>query len=496
MTSWALPRTANSGAPYRASGVALLAIVFCCWSAHAEAEQTRGRDAALIRNLLPSVVNITSRKTADEPTLPATTASAQTSSSHVVRLSGSGFIIDPQGIIVTNYHVIDGAFEISVTFEDGSRALATLVAAAQMCDIALLKVNVGYPLPATRWGNSDQVQIGDPVLAVGNPLGIGMSVTSGIVSALNRNIMASPFDDFIQTDASINHGNSGGPLFGADGEVIGIDTALYSPTTGSVGLGFAIPANDAQFAIAQLLRYGELRAGWIGICVQGITPEIAAARGMKQPQGSIVSIVVAGSPAAKAGLTVGDVILGFGSERPGDPRSLMRDIAKTPAGTTGTVAIWRAGREQELPITVAEWPNQVKLDTPAAPVVTVPPDFGLQLATLDDESRAKFDVHFHGPGVLVTGVAANSDAAERGLIAGDVILRVEDRPVTTPAEVQKQLDEARAQKRIFVLVLVQPTARASEIPAAQAAPLWQGQPAWLALRGTAASGNRSMQLFP
>ena len=225
----------------------------------------RGSEASLVRTLLPMVVNISSKKVYQEPSESANAAAAE--GGRVITLTGSGFIVDPQGVIATNYHVIDGAFEIVITFSDGSRAPAKFQAATKVGDIAVLRVDVGHPLPAVRWGDSDQVQIGDPVIAIGNPLGIGMSVSSGIVSALHRDIMASPYDDFIQTDAPINHGNSGGPLFDMKGEVIGIDTAIFSPTSGSVGIGFAIPAKSAQFVLGRLLNTARSgRAGSAPAC--------------------------------------------------------------------------------------------------------------------------------------------------------------------------------------------------------------------------------------
>ena len=213
---------------------------------------------------------------------------------------GSGFVIDPSGLIVTNYHVVEGAFQITVTFSDGTRLEGKTVSASRLADIALVKVDAGHPLPAAHWGNSDTLQVGDQVFAVGNPFGLGISVTAGIVSALNRDIQNSPYDDLIQTDAMINHGNSGGPLFDMQGNVVAVDSTIISPTTGAVGLGFAIPSSSARFVVDQLRTYGWVHPGWIGMKVQQMTPDIAEALGLPQPEGSIVAWVLPDGPAKKA----------------------------------------------------------------------------------------------------------------------------------------------------------------------------------------------------
>jgi serine protease Do len=454
-------------------------------------ENMRSSEAALVRTLLPTVVNISSRKV--EP-------AARGEPSRILTLSGSGFIVEPSGVIATNYHVVDGAYEVVVTFWDGSRAPARLLAASKIGDIAVLKVDVGHRLPVVTWGNSEAVQIGDPVIAIGNPLGIGMSVTSGIVSALNRDIMASPFDNFIQTDAPINHGNSGGPLFNMAGHVIGIDTAIYSPTTGSVGIGFAIPSNDAQFVIGRLLKYGAVKPAWIGVSLQQVTPDIAEALGMERPDGSILSDVQPDSPAAKAGLRIGDVIMSVGGKPARDTRAVMRDIAVIPAGTAVEIGFWRDGKDRRAKVTVADWPRAAKLDKPLVPAGfdrATPPDLGLQIVAFDNDARAKYGLDFDQPGLLVTGVAANTDAADRGLAAGDVILQVQDQPVDSPEAFRKQIARARAAKRRLVLVLIQPRLEAEPAQTAgmsSAGPkspmdqkkmmmgLQWGPPKWVALR--------------
>lgn len=461
-------------------GAAVLLLLACSPWAASGAEQVRTGEATLIRNLLPTVVNISSQKVVHDSGAGVTAASPQNRAPHIVAQSGSGFVIDPSGIIVTNWHVVEAAYEITVTFEDNARAPATVVAAARSVDIALLKLEPPHALVAVQFGDSDKLQVGDPVLAVGNPLGIGMSVSAGIVSALNRDILDTPYDHFIQTDAAINHGNSGGPLFNMQGEVVGLDTALYSPTSGSVGLGFAIPANDVRFVVDRLRRFGWMRPGWIGVKIQQTTPEMAKALALEQPEGSIVAAVLSDGPAGKAGLHVGDVLLRFGDHVPGDERALLRDIVETSPGQQVTVTVLRDGREQRIPITVGEWPRTQGEDADAPlmserPHRTIPPDLGLSLAALTNDSRARFGLPLDQPGVLIAGVAANTDAAERGLVAGDVILKVHDAAVSSPSDVRQKLDEARSLKRDFVLMLILPKSPP------RSAPKW-AVAKWVALR--------------
>ena len=269
----------------------------------AGAQEMQFDRSALVQSLLPMVVNITALVVAATP--PPQMAGAVTgpgvAPSEQKRQLGSGFVIDPKGEIVTNYHVVDGAYEVIATFSDGMQLEAKIEAADRLADIALLSVTPPAPLKAAEWGDSSTVKVGDAVLAIGNPLGVGLSVTGGIVSALNRDIMETPYDDYIQTDAPINHGNSGGPLFDMRGRVVGINTAIISPTAGSAGLGFAIPANGARFVIGQLRRFGWLHPGWLGIKVQQITSNMAEALGMEEPRGSIVAHVVESGAERRAG---------------------------------------------------------------------------------------------------------------------------------------------------------------------------------------------------
>ena len=428
------------------------------------------------RALLPTVVAISARGESGSAG-SAMVASEAPSEGRLKTVVGSGFIIDPAGTIVTNSHVIDGASEINVMFSDGSVTSATVISATRVGDLALLKVDVGHPLPAVHWGDSDQLQIGDPVVAIGNPLGLGISVSAGIISALNRDIMESPYDHFIQTDAAINHGNSGGPLFNMHGEVVGVDTALVSPTTGSAGLGFAIPSRGAQWVIDRLLKYGWVRPSWVGMVVQQVTLDMAKAIGMAQPRGSIVAVVASGGPAEKAGVQVGDIVIRYGDKVPTDERALLRMIAETPENQTTSFTVLRDGKEQVFPVTVAEWPRQLWEDRngvkPPTPVHrTLPPDFGLTLSGLTDQIRAQYGLQTEQSGVVVTGVASDTDAADRGLVPGDVILRVQEATVNSAADVQAKLDVVRNEKRSYALLLVLPKVKTR--PGAKWVPLRVG----------------------
>jgi serine protease Do len=408
-------------------------------------------ESAFFGKLIPSVVSINVVKDAKQPG-PAVNASG--SGGQTQHTFGTGFVIDPTGVIATNSHVVQDAYRIDVSFADGTTVPAHLLKATRLIDVALIKIDVGHPLPALHWGDSDTLQVGDPVFVVGNALGVGISVSGGIVSGLNRNIMDSPYDDYIQTDAAINHGNSGGPLFNKNGEVIGINTALLSATSSWSGLGFAIPARNAQLVIERLMNYGWLRPGWVGMKIQQVTPEMALALGMKQAEGSIVTAVTPGGPAAEADLRPGDVIMHLGTTTPHDERALLRAIATSPIGENITLGLWRNGKEQSLALAVKEWPRSQweMVDAPVsmpAPHHHVAPDLGIAVAPSNDTSKVQ-------GGVLVTSVAPGSDAADHGLAVGDIIVRVQDRTVATADQVADALAATREAKREFVLVLVQP----------------------------------------
>ena len=452
-------------------------------ASQAGAQEMQYNQAELVRGLLPTVVNILAHAEVVADTSTMSAAADQPSQGVQVRTSaGSGFVVDPDGVIVTNWHVVDGAYEIYVTFSDGSRAKAEVLNAARIIDIALLKVSAGHPLTAIRWGDSSKVQIGDPVLAIGNPLGIGLSVTAGIVSALNRNIMDTPYDDFIQTDAPINHGNSGGPLFDLKGNMIGINTALISPTSASAGLGFAIPSNDAHLIVDRLTHFGWLRPGWLGVKIQQMTPEMALALGLPEPEGSIIAWLVPGGPAEHAGLRISDVILRFDGAAPSDDRALLRAIASSAPGRHVTLGVLRDGKEIQIPVTLSEWPKMQweERDAPtkaAQPHWNIPADLGIKVTPLTDEMRAKSSypsLPKEMEGVSVTAVARDADAARLGIAPGDVILEINGAAVGSADDLQRGIDRARGEGRTFALFLVLP----KNPPAASQS----AGPKWVALR--------------
>jgi serine protease Do len=358
---------------------------------------------------------------------------------------GSGFVVEPSGILVTNRHVIAGADRITVTGRDIPPLQAKILYVSGLLDLALLKIDAGKKLPVLMLGDSDTLRIGDPVLALGNPLGIGLSVSAGIVSALDRNIRETAYDDFIQTDAAINHGNSGGPMVDLDGKVVGIDTALYSSphNTGSIGLGFAMPANDARFIIEQVIRTGHVQAGWAGLHVQRVTAPLASGFGLPAPRGVLVTAVDPGGPAASV-LRPGDIILRLGDAAVNDTRDVQRGIVEAPVGQTLALALLRDGQEQTVSIVVAADPNATALPESMQPpplrvTAATPADPGFRLAALTTAERRRFEVPADAAGVVVTEVPAGSAAAEQGLVAGDVIMRVRTQAVHAPADVTRAL---------------------------------------------------------
>ncbi len=433
--------------------------------------------ADLVEKLMPGVVSITSKTLVSPDANGMTAASTQPGAMNTPEPTshtqvGSGFVVDPSGIIVSNNHVIDGAYDITATFSDGTVAKAEVIATTSIGDIALLRVNLSHKLTALKWGDSTHLRVGDPVVAIGNPLGFGGTVSTGIVSALNRNIMLSPFDDFIQTDASLNHGNSGGPLFNLDGEVIGVNTALYTPNPngGSIGIGFAIPAYCAQFVVGQLTRHGHVEAGEIGVKLQDVTAEIAhavslpidadqAAHGTAPvAYGVIVTDAPPGTPAHDAGIQQGDVIRRVNGETIPDIRAFAREVAVKPLGQPVTLALWRDGAEIVVQPMVREWASGEQVDlaalerTQARRSTTM--DLGLQLAALSPEDRTAHDLPPDSPGVLVSFVAPFSIASDRGLSVGDVILKVQSRPAEKPEDVLTSLIGMWQEKRTVVLLLV------------------------------------------
>ncbi len=380
---------------------------------------------------------------------------------HRIQSLGSGFIVDPSGIVVTNNHVIDGADEITVTLQDNTTLKATLIGHDDRNDIAVLRVHADHKLPSVPFGDSEKSRVGDWVLAIGNPFGLGGSVSAGIVSARGRDIQQGPYDDFIQTDAAINRGNSGGPLFNMAGEVIGINTAIYSPSGGSVGIGFSIPSDEAKNVVDQLERFGRPRRGWLGVRIQQVTPELAESLGLHEADGAMVAGVTHDGPADRAHIQNGDVILTFNGQPLKEMRTLPRVVAETPVDAHVPVDIWRAGHRQTIQVEVAEMPDDDKTaESGKAPKVTTNPsvDFaglGMKLSPLNDTTRAKYKIDAQQKGIVVTDVTPDGLAADHGLKLGDVVVEVSQAPVSTPADMQKRLDEARSGARKSVLLLVQ-----------------------------------------
>jgi serine protease Do len=374
---------------------------------------------------------------------------------------GSGFIVDPSGLIVTNNHVIEGADQITVTLQDNTSLKATVVARDTVGDLALLKVKAEKPLPSVQFGDSRTMRIGDWVLAIGNPFGLGGSVTAGIISARGRDIHEGPYDDFIQTDAPINRGNSGGPLFNMDGQVIGINTAIYSPTGGSIGIGFAIPSNIAKLDIEQLRKFGHPRRGWLGVRIQEVTPDISESLGLPSPEGAMVAGVNPGGPADTAHLHDGDVILAFNGEDVKDMRSLPRMVADTEVGKDVPVVVWRHGKRVTLQVTLGELPadtTQLAVATPGPPAVSGPTnlsDLGMKLAPITPSLKDKFQLGDRQRGVVVTEVTPDGTAAKQGVKPGDVIVEVQQSEVNTPQDVQQHVDTVRKENRRSVLMLIQ-----------------------------------------
>lgn len=375
---------------------------------------------------------------------------------------GSGFIIDPEGYVVTNNHVVEDATDIRVTLQDGTQLDAELVGRDPKTDLALLKVDADEPLPFLEFGDSDSVRVGDWVIAVGNPFGLGGTVTAGIVSARGRDIHAGPYDDFIQTDASINRGNSGGPLFNLAGEVIGINTAIYSPSGGSVGIGFAIPSALAKPVLEQLREFGRARRGWLGVNIQTVTEEIADSLGLDKPRGALVARVTEKGPAEQAKIEPGDVILKFDGREVTEMRRLPRMVAETPVGKTVPVVIWRKGKEMTVQVKIGELEDTEQMAaaapggdrTPSGPPASTVETLGMSLATLTPELRERYEIDEKTKGVVITKVDEGSPAAERGLRPGEVIVEVNQEPVSSPQQVVDKVKEAKSQGRRGVLVMV------------------------------------------
>jgi serine protease Do len=374
---------------------------------------------------------------------------------------GSGFIVDADGTIVTNNHVVDGATSIKVTLDDGTEFPAKLVGHDAKNDLAVLKIKADKPLPTVKWGDSDKLMPGDQVLAIGNPFGIGTTVTAGIVSARGRDLNSGPFDDFIQIDAPINHGNSGGPLVDVAGNVVGINTAIYSPNGGSVGVGFAIPSDQAQKVVAKLMKGGNIQYGYLGVQIQPVTPDVAGAVGLDHPGGALVSEVTEGSPAAKAGIKTGDVITSFAGEAIKDPKDLSRAVADVAPGAKETLDVWRGGKTVQISADVGRNNEDVKTAStegdnqkPSAGQALRVPSLGLGLTDLTPDIREELNLASNQRGAVVERVNPDKAAANAGLQPGDVIVAVDQSPVRNAKQANQAIAEAGKSGRKSVLLLV------------------------------------------
>ncbi len=372
---------------------------------------------------------------------------------------GSGFVVDPEGYIVTNNHVIEGADEISINFADGSSLEAVLVGTDPKTDLSLLKVEPKAPLAAVKFGNSDNMRIGDWVMAIGNPFGLGGSVSIGIVSARGRNINAGPYDDFIQTDAAINKGNSGGPLFNMEGEVIGVNTAIISPSGGSIGIGFAVPSAIASNVVSQLREFGVARRGWLGVRIQPVPDDLAESLGLKKAHGALVAGILDDGPMANGPLVAGDVILEFNGKSVDKVHDLQRFVAESPTGRDIAVKLWRDEKEVDATVRLAlqAGPDDdaVQAEEPEGAVspedellsndATV--ELGMELMALGEPERAEFGIDSSVEGVLIVSIEPGSPASKQGIVPGDVIVEVAQEFVDSPEAVSERINRLREQDR-------------------------------------------------
>ncbi|HXZ47079.1 MAG TPA: Do family serine endopeptidase [Pseudolabrys sp.] len=376
---------------------------------------------------------------------------------------GSGFIIDASGLVVTNNHVIADADEVNVILNDGTTLKAEVIGRDQKTDLALLKVTSTKPLKAVKFGDSDKLRLGEWVIAIGNPFSLGGTVTAGIVSARNRDIQSGPYDNYIQTDAAINRGNSGGPLFNLNGEVIGVNTAIISPSGGSIGIGFAVPSKTVVPVIDQLREFKEVRRGWLGVRIQQVSDEIAESLSIKPARGALVAGIDDKGPAKPAGIEPGDVIVKFDGKDVKEMRDLPKIVADTPVGKDVEVVVIRKGKEEKRTVKLGrlEDEKQASLDAKKDAVPDTKPvvkkALGLDLANLTDELRKKHNIKDKVKGVLITGVEPNSPAAEKRLAPGMVIAEVQQQPVANATEVQQRIEKLKKDgKKAAVLLVVSP----------------------------------------
>lgn len=390
--------------------------------------------------------------------IPAPRQAPSPKSDERAQALGSGFIVSPDGYIVTNNHVIANATDIKVTLDDGTQLAGKLIGADPKADLAVVKVDAPKPLPTVAWGDSDKLRLGDRVLAIGNPFGIGTTVTAGIVSARGRDLHSGPYDDFIQIDAPINHGNSGGPLVDNEGKVVGINTAIYSPNGGSVGVGFAIPADQAKMIVAKLQKDGSIDHGYLGVQIQPVTQDVADAIGLAKPVGALVADVTKGSPAADAGIKQGDAITAVGEKEVSTPKDLSRLVADLSPGDKETVTVWRDGKSIDLKVAIGgndDGKQELAAFKDGEKATPTGPRIGVALADLTPELKERLNLSGNVQGAVVANVAPDKPAAEAGLKAGDIILSVNDKTVHDASEAKNAVAAVAKAEKKSVLLLIQ-----------------------------------------
>ncbi len=467
----------------RRPAISFFTAVTIIWPAAVMPAAARGPEAIadVAESVIDAVVNISTKQTVDMrsgemPQLPPGSPFEEffeeffknkrgrggDDSDHTprrVNSLGSGFIIDPSGIVVTNNHVIADADEVNVILNDGTTLRAEVVGRDQKTDLAVLRVKTTHPLKAVKFGDSDKLRLGEWVIAIGNPFSLGGTVTAGIVSARNRDINSGPYDNYIQTDAAINRGNSGGPLFNLNGEVVGVNTAIISPSGGSIGIGFAVPSKTVVPVIQQLRTTGEVRRGWLGVRIQQVTDEIAESLNIKPARGALIAGIDDKGPAKPAGIEPGDVIVKFDGHDIREMRDLPRIVADTPVGKDVQVVVIRKGKEQTKTVKLGQLEDsekKVALNKSAVPEEksTVKKALGLDLADLSGELRKRYQINDKVKGVVITAVEPNSVAAEKHLTPGTVIVQLQQEPVTTAADLQRRIDQLKKQGAKTATLLV------------------------------------------
>lgn len=459
---------------------AIVALALMAASVAAQAKTMPGSFSDLAEKLLPAVVNVSTTQSVrgrSGPELPQLPPGSpfeeffkeffdrnQPQQQRKATSLGSGFIIDSGGYVVTNNHVIQDAEEITVILQDDTQLPAELVGHDPKTDLAVLKVKSDRQLPAVKFGDSDALRVGDWVLAIGNPFGLGGTVTAGIISARGRDINTGPYDDFLQTDASINRGNSGGPMFNLEGEVVGINTAIFSPSGGSIGIGFAIPSAMAVPVVKQLIETGTVKRGWLGVHIQTVTDEIAETLGLKETRGALVASVIKDGPAEVGKIRAGDVILQFDGKDVTQMRRLPRIVAETPVGQTVDVVLWRDNKRMSVKVKVGE------LEAGEAQMAARPQDggtaglpgqdkkiapLGLTVAAVNDALRQRFDLAADAKGVVVVAVDEGGPAAEKGIRPGDLIVEVSQEDADSPSQVADLVETAKKTGRKSVLLLIE-----------------------------------------